>query len=64
MCLTQFSAETLNKSEKYISVSYAYSETLTFGGTFDPTFLLDIASLEINIVMVGPAHILLTWAYR
>jgi len=40
------SANTLGKPEEYISVSYRYNEHLTFGGTFDPAFLLVITSLD------------------
>ncbi|CAE6431842.1 hypothetical protein BN14_00019 [Rhizoctonia solani AG-1 IB] len=40
-----FSAETLNKPEKYISVVYNYVGTLSFHGSFDPAFLLHITSL-------------------
>jgi len=59
MCSPQFSAETLGKPESYICVSYTYNETLIFDGTFEPAFLFNIASLEITIDMVGPAHITL-----
>ena len=56
MCSPQFSAETLGKPESYICVSYTYNETLIFDGTFEPAFLFNIASPEITIDMVGPAH--------
>ncbi|EED79505.1 predicted protein [Postia placenta Mad-698-R] len=39
-------AKTLNKPEVYISVSYDYSENLTFNGSFDPAFLLTVTSLD------------------
>ncbi|KAK2460644.1 hypothetical protein APHAL10511_007114 [Amanita phalloides] len=43
---SKVSAEILEKPEKYISVSYTYNDTLTFGGTFDPAFQLHITSLK------------------
>ncbi|EIW60867.1 Tautomerase/MIF [Trametes versicolor FP-101664 SS1] len=43
---SKFAAETLNKPESYISVSYLYQEHLTFAGSFDPAFLLYITSLN------------------
>lgn len=45
--LPQFAAETLNKPESYISVSYLYQEHLTFAGSFDPAFLLYIVSISV-----------------
>ncbi|QRW26908.1 macrophage migration inhibitory factor [Rhizoctonia solani] len=50
-----FSAQTLGKPEKYISVAFNYVGTLSFHGTFDPAFLLHITSLgninpEVNEV--------------
>ncbi|KAH9935809.1 Tautomerase/MIF [Amylocystis lapponica] len=39
-------AEALSKPPQYISVSYDYNETLTFGGTFEPAFLLTVTSLD------------------
>jgi len=41
----KFGAELLSKPLAYISTSYTYNETLTFGGTFDPAFVLNIVSL-------------------
>ncbi|KAI0261084.1 Tautomerase/MIF [Gloeopeniophorella convolvens] len=43
---SKLSAELLEKPEKYISISLQYNEFLTFGGTFDPAFLLSIVSLD------------------
>ncbi|KAG9121590.1 hypothetical protein FRC07_002397 [Ceratobasidium sp. 392] len=43
--LSKFSAELLDKPEKYISVSYQYTRTLSFHGSFDPAFLMTITSL-------------------
>ncbi|KAG6850410.1 hypothetical protein H0H93_013635 [Arthromyces matolae] len=43
---SKFSADTLSKPEKYISVKYIYNETLTFQGNFDPAFTLSIISLD------------------
>lgn len=43
--LAKFGAETLGKPLKYMAVSYKYDETLSFGGTFDPAFVLSIGSL-------------------
>ncbi|EED77610.1 predicted protein [Postia placenta Mad-698-R] len=46
--ITQFSAfaaKTLKKSEDMVSVSYTHNGTLAFGGTFDPTFVLEIISI-------------------
>ncbi|GLB35468.1 putative tautomerase MIF [Lyophyllum shimeji] len=39
-------ADTLSKPELYISVNVTYNEHLTFGGTFDPAFLLHVVSLD------------------
>ncbi|KAG6861655.1 hypothetical protein C0995_013657 [Termitomyces sp. Mi166 len=38
-------AETLKKPELYITVKYIYNETLTFQGTLDPAFTMNIISL-------------------
>ncbi|KAI0293410.1 Tautomerase/MIF [Russula brevipes] len=38
-------ATILSKPEMYISISYRYNEDLSFGGTFDPAFLLVVTSL-------------------
>lgn len=38
----QFAAKVLGKPLSYISTSYDYNETLNFGGTFDPVFMLTI----------------------
>ncbi|EIN04787.1 Tautomerase/MIF [Punctularia strigosozonata HHB-11173 SS5] len=43
---SKLSAEFLGKPELYISVSYNYDENLSFGGTFEPAFLLTITSLD------------------
>jgi len=43
---SKLSAQTLEKPEKYISISYRYNEHLTFAGTLDPAFLLVITSLD------------------
>ncbi|KAH8100240.1 Tautomerase/MIF superfamily [Cristinia sonorae] len=50
-----FAAQLLGKPLEYISTSYTYNETLTFAGTFDPAFVLNIVSLgninpEANLV--------------
>ncbi|EIN07958.1 Tautomerase/MIF, partial [Punctularia strigosozonata HHB-11173 SS5] len=39
-------AEFLGKPELYISVSYNYDKNLSFGGTFDPAFVLNITDLN------------------
>ncbi|KAI0701190.1 Tautomerase/MIF superfamily [Cytidiella melzeri] len=51
---SKLAAETLNKPESYITVSYSYNEYMAWEGTFDPTYLLNIVSLgnvnpEVNI---------------
>jgi Macrophage migration inhibitory factor (MIF) len=46
-CITQFSAETLGRPESHISVSYTYNEMLSFSGTLEPAFLLDVVSLQL-----------------
>ncbi|KAL0955739.1 hypothetical protein HGRIS_001955 [Hohenbuehelia grisea] len=43
---SKLGAETLRKPEAYISTSYTYNETLTFNGTFEPAFILQITSLD------------------
>ncbi|KAF8479100.1 Tautomerase/MIF [Russula ochroleuca] len=43
---SKFSANLLEKPEKYISISYRYNEHLTFAGTLEPAFLLVITSLD------------------
>ncbi|KAF8610713.1 Tautomerase/MIF [Ceratobasidium sp. AG-I] len=43
--ISKFTAEILAKPEKYISVKFEHVPTLTFGGTFDPAFLMHITSL-------------------
>ncbi|KAI0033307.1 Tautomerase/MIF [Vararia minispora EC-137] len=40
-----FAAETLGKPEKYIAVTFEYDENLSFAGSFDPAFFLNITSL-------------------
>ncbi|ELU43824.1 MIF domain-containing protein [Rhizoctonia solani AG-1 IA] len=47
--LSKFSAQTLGKPEKYISVAFNYVGTLSFHGTFDPTSLGNI-NPEVNEV--------------
>lgn len=44
----QLSAETLEKPEKYISISYQYNEHLSFAGTLDPAFLLVIVRMGLD----------------
>ncbi|PIL30589.1 hypothetical protein GSI_07290 [Ganoderma sinense ZZ0214-1] len=41
-----FSAETLDKPEAYVGVHLVQEQTMTFGGSFDPAFLLSISSLD------------------
>jgi len=36
----------MNKPEKYVLVSYRYNEFLTFSGTFEPAFQLQVVSLN------------------
>jgi len=43
--LSKLGAELLNKPEKYILISYRYNEFLTFNGTFEPAFQLQLVSL-------------------
>ena len=42
----QFAAETLGKPEAYISVHLDHDKPLTFNGTFDPAFLLNIVGVS------------------
>ncbi|TEB31348.1 Tautomerase/MIF [Coprinellus micaceus] len=42
---SKFAADTLSKPETYISINVKHNPNLTFGGTFDPAFLLTIVSL-------------------
>jgi phenylpyruvate tautomerase len=44
MMISQFGAKTLQKPIKYITTAYTYNETLTFDGSFEPAFILDIVS--------------------
>ncbi|PAV19534.1 Tautomerase MIF [Pyrrhoderma noxium] len=51
---SKFSAKVLKKPESYIAVSYTYNDTLTFGGSFEPSFQLSVISLgninpEVNV---------------
>lgn len=48
LSMAQHSAETLEKPEKYISISYRYNEHLTFAGTLDPAFLLVIVRMGLH----------------
>ncbi|THH31886.1 hypothetical protein EUX98_g2321 [Antrodiella citrinella] len=41
----KLAADLLGKPLPSISTSYTYNETLTFAGTFDPAFILNITSL-------------------
>ncbi|TFK25820.1 Tautomerase/MIF [Coprinopsis marcescibilis] len=43
---SKLGAELLSKPEKYISINVRHNPTLTFGGTFDPAFILSIVSLD------------------
>jgi len=43
---SKLSAELLKKPEQYISINLKHNPTLTFGGSFDPAFLLDVVSLD------------------
>lgn len=40
----QVAEKILQKPESYIAVSYTYNEYLSFGGSFDPAFLLSVVS--------------------
>ncbi|KAI0003373.1 Tautomerase/MIF [Russula compacta] len=43
---SKVAASTLEKPERYISVSYQHNEYLTFSGTLDPAFVLHVTSLD------------------
>ncbi|KAF8842527.1 Tautomerase/MIF [Paxillus ammoniavirescens] len=43
--LSKFSAKTIGKDEKVFSVNFTHNPYLTFGGTFEPAFMLSITSL-------------------
>ncbi|KAK7688987.1 hypothetical protein QCA50_007678 [Cerrena zonata] len=43
---SKFSAELLGKPLAYIATSYTYNEHLAWEGTFEPAFLLSVASLD------------------
>ncbi|KAG6831222.1 hypothetical protein H0H92_012019 [Tricholoma furcatifolium] len=43
---SKFSAETLKKPEKYITVKYSHNEILTFQGTLEPAFTMLVISLD------------------
>jgi len=43
--ISKLTADILSKPGKYISVEFKYVPTLSFGGTFDPAFLMHITSL-------------------
>ena len=40
----QISSSILNRPEEYVNVVIQYDETLAFGGTFEPAFILRIVS--------------------
>ncbi|KAF8744984.1 hypothetical protein AX14_011996 [Amanita brunnescens Koide BX004] len=42
---SKFGGEVLGKPENFMSASYTYNDTLTFGGSLDPAFQLTITSL-------------------
>ncbi|KAI0033305.1 Tautomerase/MIF [Vararia minispora EC-137] len=42
----KFAMTTLNKPEHAVSVSFDYQEHFSFGGTFEPAFVLGITSLD------------------
>ncbi|KAI9511346.1 Tautomerase/MIF [Russula earlei] len=44
--LSKVGASILGKPEKFMLVSYRHNEYVSFSGTFDPAFLLDITSLD------------------
>jgi len=50
----QIGAEILGKPEEYISVTLNYNETLTFAGTFDPAFNLNIVSRPVQFAQITP----------
>jgi len=43
--LSKFMAVTLSKPERYISVKFDYSPTLSFAGSHNPAFIMHITSL-------------------
>ncbi|KAL5528924.1 hypothetical protein ACEPAG_4898 [Sanghuangporus baumii] len=45
LAFSKLAARVLGKPESYISVSYTYNESLTFGGSFEPAFILTVVSL-------------------
>ncbi|EJD37890.1 Tautomerase/MIF [Auricularia subglabra TFB-10046 SS5] len=45
---SKLASETLGKPEKAVAIDFRYNESLSFGGTFEPAFLLTIGSL-INV---------------
>jgi hypothetical protein len=47
----QLAASTLDRPEKYISVSFDYQEHLSFGGSFEPAFLLAIVRARAVFVL-------------
>jgi hypothetical protein len=56
----QFSAETLDKPEKYIETSYTYNETLSFNGTFEPAFILTVVRHPSFLPSSMPLYSILT----
>ncbi|KAI0685798.1 Tautomerase/MIF superfamily, partial [Cytidiella melzeri] len=42
---SKLASATLGKPESFINVSYTYNEYMTWGGSFDPAYLLAITSL-------------------
>ncbi|KAH9967992.1 Tautomerase/MIF [Russula dissimulans] len=46
LAFSKAAANALKKPEKYILVSYRHNAHLSFAGTFDPAFLLEITSLD------------------
>jgi len=43
--ITELAAKTLNKPKSYVSAVCTYNETLSFAGTFEPAYNLQITSL-------------------
>jgi phenylpyruvate tautomerase len=53
--MAQVASNTLQKPEAFISISYRHNEHLSFAGTFDPAFLLNVVRMAYT-VWINDAH--------
>ncbi|KAJ7776866.1 Tautomerase/MIF superfamily [Mycena maculata] len=46
LAFSKIGAQAMNRPEGYISVSITYNKTLSFAGTFEPAFALNVTGLD------------------